>query len=110
MRGSHAFTTTSALTLWISAEIASRSRASICSATNFERSSSNAIASSARDNEISARTKVLKNDRVSAIDAIEAPTPPAPITKIFITHQFVERTTFVVCISIDVSLPLNLCV
>jgi hypothetical protein len=42
---------------------------------------------------MSARTKVEKNDRVSAIDAIEAPTPPAPITKIFITHQFFMHKT-----------------
>ena len=54
---------------------------------------------------MSARTNCVKNDRVSAIDAIEAPTPPAPITKMFITHQFFECATYVAQSSVAVSLP-----
>jgi hypothetical protein len=37
---------------------------------------------------MSARTKDEKKDRVSAMDAIEPPTPPAPITKMFISIHF----------------------
>jgi hypothetical protein len=33
----------------------------------------------------------LKNERVSAMDAIEAPTPPAPITRMFMTTRLKER-------------------
>jgi len=36
---------------------------------------------------MSANTKDVKNDLVSAIEAIEAPTPPAPTTRIFISHH-----------------------
>jgi hypothetical protein len=48
---------------------------------------------------------VVKNERVSAIDAIEAPTPPAPITKIFITHQFfVHKTRLFYAVLIQIRL------
>jgi hypothetical protein len=42
------------------------------------------MACKARSLEISANTKESKKLLVSAIEAIEAPTPPAPTTRIFI--------------------------
>jgi hypothetical protein len=36
---------------------------------------------------MSARMNASKKDRVSAMEAMEAPTPPAPITRILIVNQ-----------------------
>jgi hypothetical protein len=41
--------------------------------------------------EMSASVNDVKNERVSAMDAIEAPTPPAPITRMFMTTRLKER-------------------
>jgi len=51
-------------------------------------SSSAAIARSADSRETSAKVNVVKKERLSAMEAIDAPTPPAPITRMFINVRF----------------------
>ena len=46
------------------------------------------MARSADSSETSAKMNVVKKDRLSAMEAIDAPTPPAPITRMFIKVRF----------------------
>jgi hypothetical protein len=48
------------------------------------------MARSADSSETSAKVNVVKKDRLSAMEAIDAPTPPAPITRIFIQVRFMN--------------------
>lgn len=73
------------------ADVVESPSTSIAAAVKRPGSSSSSIARCADSREMSASVNDVKNERVSAMDAIEAPTPPAPITRMFMTTRLKER-------------------